>query len=173
MTWGRWADTSTQDAVFEHVSFAARWHYHALIEFCCRTDRYDGVIRAVDAQRCSDVDDPMTALAELAAAGLVDVDETARTVRVVRIEQHIQPEHLRDPARKKRQREKSRRWREHRKGNHFYCLPENCPGAVTGHVTGHVGSGRDGYGETPKQPRSEELQNGNGAVTGAVTGADR
>jgi hypothetical protein len=109
------------------MSYETRWHYHAVIEFCCRTDRYDGVIRAVDAQRCSDVDDPVTALAELAAAGLAEVDDVARTVRVVRIDQHVQPPHLRDPQRKQRQKEKSRRHREHRKGNHFYCLPENMP----------------------------------------------
>ena len=101
-----------------------------------------------DARRCSDVDDAATAIAILAGAGLLEIEDGA--VRVVRIEQHIPPPHLRDENRKHAQRERKRRQRLHAKGDHSTCLAGECPKVVphgvTGDVTRDVGTGQDGTG---------------------------
>lgn len=138
MSWTRLDDAWTDQAAFDGVPHDARWHYLALIQWCSRTGRYDGVVRASDARRCSDVDDPGAALAALAARGLVEQLDDA--VRVVRIAEHVPPPHLRDEARKSAQAERKRRERAHRRGDHSGCRPDRCPQAVTR----DVGTGRDG-----------------------------
>lgn len=142
MTWTRLDDGWTDRPVFDEVSYDARWHYLALIQWCSRTSRYDGRIRAADARRCSDLPDPASALGELAAAGLVEVAADG-AVTLPRIEEHIPPPSMRDETRKERQRAEKRRSRLHAKGNHVECLPESCEKAVSPESAG---------GSSPSRP---------------------
>jgi hypothetical protein len=154
MTWTRLDDSWVDDQVLEELDHGTRWHYLALIQFCSRNSRYDGVMRIVDARRCSDIDDPATAIALLAGAGLLEIEDS--TVRVVRIEQHIPPPHMRDENRKARQRTEKRRSRLHRAGDHSECLPANCPKAgpadVSADVSTDPGTGQDGPGQEVPPP---------------------
>lgn len=150
MTWTRLDDRWCDDPVFETVDMAARWHYLSMIQHCSRTERYNGVLRLVDARRCSDVDDPAAALGSLVLAGLVENVDGA-TVRLVRIDQHIPPPFMRDGERKRAQRERKQRERAHKAGDHTHCLPGHCPD--TGDVTRDTGTGQDGTGqEQPPEP---------------------
>ncbi|MGV9794429.1 hypothetical protein [Gordonia sp. NPDC003422] len=147
------------------LSLAARWHYLAVVHTCSRTKKYDGVLRRVDALRASDVDDPAAALAELAAAGLVT--DSGSHIAVVRIDQHVPPPHLRDDERKTAQRDRKRRERSHKAGEHYYCDPETCDVAsdVTRDSPRDIGTGQDGQGRAG--PRGGEQ-----ALTG-TSDADR
>jgi hypothetical protein len=148
MTWTRLDDGWSDRPFLEPLSFEVRWHYLALIQFCSRTSRYDGFVRTSDARRCSDVPDPAAAVAVLLARGLLEQLEGG--MRVVHITEHVPPPHMRDETRKASQRDRKRRERLHKQGDHTYCLPDNCPSItadpVTGEVTRDAGTGRDGTG---------------------------
>ncbi|MDH3014003.1 hypothetical protein [Gordonia alkanivorans] len=137
------------------LSLAARWHYLAVVHMCSRTKHYDGILRRVDALRASDIDDPAAALAELADSGLVA--DSGRHIAVVRIEQHVPPPHLRDDERKAAQRERKRRERAHKAGEHYYCNPDACDVAanVTRDSPRDNGTGRAGQSRAGS-PRREQ-----------------
>jgi len=146
VTWTRLDDTWVDSPLFESLPYETRWHYLAMLQFCSRTSRYDGIVRGSDARRCSDVPDPVAALMTLTAAGLLVTDE--RGYRLPFIDQHVPPPYMRDEARKQSQRLRKRRERMHKLGDHALCDPEHCPGnaLVTGDVTRDTGTGRDGTG---------------------------
>lgn len=98
MTWTRLSDDWCENQVFEDLSYAARWHYVCLLQFCSRSHRYDGVIKRRFAIGQSDVDAPEAALKELVAAGLLTIEEGS--YRVVNIDQHVLPPSMRDENRK-------------------------------------------------------------------------
>ena len=154
MTWTRLDDGWTDQAALADLSFADRWHYLALIQHCSRTDKLDGVIRGVDARRCSDHPDTASALANLNELGLIEVLEKDK-YKVVTIEDHVPPPHVRRKTEDDKMRQ--RRNRAHKSGDHSLCKPDaDC---VTGNVTRDlgrdVGTGRDGTGRdtstTPKR----------------------
>lgn len=155
MTWTRLDDAWTDSPQLAELSFQTRWHYLALIQFCSRTDRLDGVLRIADARRCSDVDDPSAALAELEAAGLITVLNGGQ-VKVADIDKHVPPPHVRRNAEQSKVR--MRRKRKHDSGDHSDCLPGRCPQVtVTSDVTRNTGTGRDGTGRALyKQPENSE-----------------
>lgn len=146
MSWTRLDDGWTDSTEFADLDHATRWHYLAMIQFCSRTQKYDGLMRRGDALRCSDVDDPGGALAALAAEGLIAIED--KHVRVLRIEEHVPSPSVRENAEKSKVR--MRRHRKHREGDHSMCLPENCDQApqptVTQDVTRNTGTGRAGTG---------------------------
>lgn len=147
MTWTRLDDGWTDRPIVEQLPYEVRWHYLALVQYCSRTGRYDGLVRATDARRCSDVPEPADALDQLVDVGLLVATEGF--FKVVQIEEHVVPPHLRDEARRAAQAERKRRERQHRKGIHDDCLPDHCDQVsrpVTRDVTRDVGTGRDGTG---------------------------
>lgn len=146
MSWTRLDDGWTDRPVLAGLPYDVRWHYLALVQFCSRTSRYDGLVRGADARRCSDVIDPAGALQTLVDHGLLVLEEDG--YRVVQIDEHVLPPHLRDEQRKASQRERKRRERAHRTGNHAYCQPDRCE-EVTRDITSDVGTGRDGQGSPP------------------------
>ncbi|WP_127818236.1 hypothetical protein [Microbacterium sp. CPCC 204701] len=157
MTWTRLDDSWTDDARLGDLDFACRWHYLAMIQFCCRNGRLDGVIRHVDARRASDHPEPARALAELAAAGLIAVE--GGTYRILAIDEHAPPPHIVKSAEQAKVRK--RRQRAHHAGDHALCLPANCdlaPG-VTADVTRDTGTGRDGTGRADDNGGSHERAN--------------
>lgn len=160
MSWTRLDDRWTEQPTFEVLSYPARWHYLALIQACSRTDRLDGRLSSSAARRASDVPDPTAVLTELAAAGLVESTETG--IRVPAIADHVPPPSVRQNS--EQSRERMRRMRAHKAGEHSLCLPENCQGApqpvtddvtsnsrtpepVTVEVTRNTGTGRDRPGQ--------------------------
>lgn len=175
MTWGRYDDGWTDRPIWQNVDHASRWHLVCLVQFCCRTERWDGRIPLATARRLSDVDDPDLALDMLVAAKLIKVRKD--TLTVVEIESHIPPEYLRSADRKKRQNERQKASRErtarHNDGDHSTCLPDRCAyvQVVTRNVTrdktrdnvtrdndgdpGRVGSGSLGFGQQPQQDLDE------------------
>ncbi len=179
MTWTRLDDGWTDRPILEPLSYEARWHYLALIQFCSRTSRYDGFVRTSDARRCSDVPDPVAANTSLLARGLLEQLENG--LRVVHISEHVPPPHMRDEKRKADQRDRKRRERLHKQGDHTYCLPDNCSSItadpVTGEVTRDAGTGRDGTGRDVSTKEDESIAehgtNGWTDVTVAVPGAPR
>lgn len=157
MTWTRLDDAWTDQAIFEQLPYDVRWHYLALLQFCSRTNRYDGVVTGKDARRCSDVPDPVTALMTLHNVGLVATDE--RGYRLPFIDQHVPPPYMRDEQRKQAQRLRKRRERMHKNGDHALCDPEHCPVStpVPSDVTRDTGTGRDRTGrEVGNQEGSTE-----------------
>ena len=147
MTWTRLDDGWSDRPILEELSYEVRWHYLALVQFCSRTSRYDGLVRPADARRCSDVPDPVAAISTLADVGLVAIEKDG--IRVVQIDEHVPPPHLRDEVRKAAQAERKRRERQHKKGVHTYCLPDHCaqaPAPVAREVTRDVGTGQDRTG---------------------------
>lgn len=176
MTWTRLDDSWTDSPRLADLPIAARWHYLCMIQFCSRADLHTGTMRKVDALRCSDVDDPKTAVNALSAAGLVEQDEDPRKVRVVHIADHVPPTSVREKA--ERDRERKERSRRHAAGDHSTCYRTRCdhgtldepkptrhttadPSRVTdsvtshvtpphgpdSHVKSHVTPGRDGTGQ--------------------------
>jgi len=143
VTWTRLDDGWTDQATLADLSFEDRWHYLALIQHCSRTDKLDGVIRGVDARRCSDHPDPTSALANLNEVGLVEVLEKDR-YHVVTIEAHVPPPHVRRKTEDDKNRQ--RRNRAHKVGDHSLCKSDaDCvTGNVTRYVGRDVGTGRDG-----------------------------
>jgi hypothetical protein len=166
MTWLRYDDRFTCAAGWDGVSYTARWHYVALVELCGSTGRYDGRLPLTLALRASDVPEPDGCLDELTRAGRVLVD--GDTVTVLTIGEHIPPTYIRESAEKSK--ERMRRMRAHRNGDHSRCLPEHCPDAtvqddVTAPVTRNTGTGRDGTGE------EQQLREGSRARARAHTHA--
>jgi hypothetical protein len=146
MTWTRLDDRWTEQPVFESLSYETRWHYLAMIQFCSRTDRIDGLLTIKDARRCSDVDDPARAIQDLLDVGLLE--PVAGRLRLVEIHEHIPPPSVRLASQGAKIRK--RRSRSHKDGDHSMCLPEHCPHAsVTGDVTRDPGTGQDGTGRAP------------------------
>lgn len=142
MTWTRLDDGWTDRHDLADLAHETRWHLLALIGFCSRTHRYDGIVRVVDARRVSDVADPDTAAAELVAAGHLEAMPEGR-YRLVHIDDHIPPPHLRDEHRKassraRKQRERSRRTE---------APPDPVTPDVDGDVTRDTGTGRDRTGQ--------------------------
>ncbi|MDP0398932.1 hypothetical protein [Tsukamurella strandjordii] len=152
MTWTRLDDSWTDRRELTEVSYGARWHMLALIQMCCRVGQFDGILRASDARRCSDVDTPEAAIDELATAGLVERLPDGR-VRVVGIEDHVPPPHVRRST--EQARERQRRSRAHKAGNHELCLPANCADAPVTQMS-RVTSGRDGTGRGDLHEKNQE-----------------
>lgn len=155
MSWTRLDDLWTERADIGELTHATRWHLLAMIQRCSRSDLRNGILRTVDARRCSDHPDPAAALAELMAAGLIErTSDTA--VRVVGIDAYLPSDATRQ--RTENNRLYQQRSRAHRAGNHRLCLPDKCPDAVVSapvsadvsmQVSDDVGTGRDG---TPSLP---------------------
>ena len=126
-----------------------RVHYMAMIQFCSRTNKFDGELRPVDARRASDMEDPQSHIDELIALELVTrhVTGDGERFRIVEIDQHVPPPHLREKPRREAGVSRTQRYRAHKAGDHSICLPQNCPDApVTADVTRHPGTGQDGPG---------------------------
>lgn len=151
MTWTRLDDCWTDDPVINDLPLQDRWHYLALIQFCSRTKKYDGCLRAVDAYRCSDHPDARGAVQRMAALGLVTI--AGANVKVLRIDEHIPPPSVRESS--ERAAVRVRRSRQHKAGDHSQCLPKYCPEAsaaappVTPDVTRNTGSGQVRSGSGP------------------------
>lgn len=170
MTWTRLDDTWTDQPALADLTFDVRWHYLAMIQFCSRTQRYDGVLKMSDARRCSDVEEPAQAITALVAAELLALLPDGM-VKVGRIEEHIPPPSVRES--KERTKTRVQRHRLHKNGDHSECLPEHCDqtpknpsanpsanpsgsgsevvntvtGEVTSHVTRYTGTGQDRTGQ--------------------------
>lgn len=153
MTWTRLTDTWCDDKMLRPLNLAARWHYLGMILACSRNEDFDGVMRLRDAERASDVDDPVQALADLIDAKLV-VNVDGATVKVKRIAEHVPPKSVREKSA-----ERTRRWRKHKDGDHSECTPKNCDVSRDGHSDPSPRdgdrTGRDGK-EVGKSPLSEE-----------------
>lgn len=157
MTWTRLDDGWTDRPILEQLPYDVRWHYLTLVQFCSRTSRYDGLVRAADARRCSDVPEPEQALKWLNDVGLLAYD--GGQYRVVNIEEHIPPPSMRDERRKERQRDDKRRSRLHRAGNHTECIPGHCP-----HVSTDVRLTSTGPAtESAPEPESDRLSHAHSA----------
>lgn len=158
MTWTRLDDTWTDLPELAELPLEARWHYLCMIQFCSRTKRYDGVLKVADARRCSDVDDPVAAMALLTTAGLLSNGQPGH-VKVQRIEDHIPPPSVRDASEKTKVR--MARSRRHKNGDHSECLPGNCPHVSINEKTGEVQVTRDVTRNTRTgQDRTGRVQGG-------------
>lgn len=166
MTWTRLDDLWTEQKEITDMSFEARWHYLCLIQACSRSMRTDGVIREVDALRCSDVEEPRAAMNEIYKAGLIQVaagGNGKKTVKLLRVDDHLPSAST--IAKTEADRIRQQRSRKHKSGDHSMCYRQRCdqgvldeptPSRVTSHVTvtpddvsrvtSHVTSGRDGTG---------------------------
>jgi hypothetical protein len=144
MTWTRLDDRWTDRPELERLPYETRWHYLAMIQFCSRTDRVDGLLTIKDARRCSDVGDPAAAVADLLNVGLLETVDSR--LRLVEIHDHVPPPGVRLNAQKSKIR--MRRKRAHDDGDHSMCLPTHCSkplqrGDVTPEVTRNPRTGRD------------------------------
>lgn len=148
MTWTRIDDDWTDMPVLAELSFEDRWHYLAMIQFCSRTQKYDGILRIADARRCSDHSNPQQAISNLMDRGLVAAE--GEGVKVCHIDDHIPPPSVR--ANSAESKVRMQRHRNHKNGVHKDCLPEHCGNApkpmegsnVTGHVTRNTSTVQDG-----------------------------
>ena len=160
MTWTRLDDSWTDSATLANLDFAVRWHYLAMIQFCCRTDGPTGLMRLVDARRVSDHPNPDAAINDLVNAGKLERVGPGN-VRLLEIADHVPPEWVTkkraDDAHRKR------RSRAHRSGDHSLCIfGSGCsdaprpPDEVVGHRDmsrdihdeSRDGTGRDGTGSS-------------------------
>ena len=162
MTWTRLDDLWCERRELAAINFADRWHYLAMIQFCSRADLRDGVMRGVDARRCSDHPDPNRALAELGKVGLIVADVSADTYALVEIDGHLPSDATRKRTSDNRIRQQ--RKRKHDAGDHSQCLERYCdqaPRDVTrdgnADVTRDVGTGRDGTGRASTDGGSLEV----------------
>jgi hypothetical protein len=89
VSWGRYDDNYCDWPLWEHVSFAARWHYQALVQTCCRLEQWDGRLTLTVARRVSDVGHADACHDELAAVDLVKVD--GGQLVLLRIDEHVPP----------------------------------------------------------------------------------
>lgn len=152
MAWLSFDDGYTDQPVWDGLPYDTRWHYHAFIQKCCATRRYDGLLRLTAALRCSDVPDPERCLKELIEAGLL-ADHGAE-VEAVHIEDFLPPPHLRpeQEAPRKRRNQAEYRRRKCERGEHDrHCPADTCParqervtGNPRGNPAGDPGSGRVG-----------------------------
>lgn len=134
MTWTRLNDNWTESPALEELSFEDRWHYLALIQRCSRSEAYDGLIRGVDARRCSDHPDPAAAIAHLVDAHLLAIIPGGK-YKVIHIDDHVPPPSVRMKTENDKIRQ--RRKRAHDNGDHGLCKPDaDC---VTGSVTRDTG----------------------------------
>lgn len=140
MTWTRLDDSWTDKPQLEKLDYAARWHYLAMIQFCSRNDRLDGQLRTSDARRASDHPDAPRALAEIAEVGLIEPTSTG--YRILAIDEHVPPPWV--AQKQERDRNRKRRERAHKSGDHSLCDDGNCAVVAT-NVTTTV---------TPKVPPS-------------------
>lgn len=122
MSWTRLDDTWTDNTVLADLSFEDRWHYLAMIQFCSRTQKFDGLVRVVDARRCSDHPDPDKAHTNLVNVGLLV--NLGKTFKLTQIDEHIPPPSVRENSEKSKVRMK--RMRQHKVGDHSICLPDHC-----------------------------------------------
>ncbi len=122
MTWTRIDDDWTDMPVLAELDFADRWHLLAMIQFCSRTQQYDGILRAADARRCSDHPDPGTAIQNLVDRGLVAAE--GEGFKLTMIEDHMPPPSVRAASAQTKVR--MQRSRAHKNGDHRFCLPANC-----------------------------------------------
>lgn len=155
MSWTRLDDGWTDDPIINQLPFPDRWHYLAMIQFCSRTRTFDGTMRAIDANRCSDHPDAPGALKLMAALGLVTID--GGIVHLNRLDEHIPPPSVRDSAAASRVRKQ--RSRKHLTGDHSECQPKYCEHAtrnVTPHVTRDTGTGQDRTGQVLQANPSEQ-----------------
>lgn len=149
MTWTRLDDRWTDSPALEDVSFEDRWHYLAMIQRCTRTETDDGIVRAVDARRCSDHPDPAAAITRLVDAGLIEIVPGGK-YRLVAIDDHTPPPWVRKKT--ERDRDDKRRKRAHDTGDHSLCKP-TAPCVVTTGVTTVANDSRTGQ---VRPGRSEE-----------------
>ncbi|WP_141575938.1 hypothetical protein [Actinomadura sp. WMMA1423] len=193
MAWLRDSDDYTQRVEWDGVSYEARWHYKAMIEYCSRSRRWDGRLPLEQALRVSDVPDPDRCIAELEAIGYAIVTRnvtshvtsqspsrvTLGTVTLPRIDEHIPPRGMRDNASNSKLR--MQRKRAHDRGEHHLCLPKNCPQATppddpaadtrnTRSVTRNPGTGRD-RSFNPRVEGNEDASTGESGQSGLVGGA--
>lgn len=161
MSWTRLDDAWTEMTELAELEHGVRWHYLAMIQFCSRTDKVDGVMRVLDAYRCSDYLDPEGAIKALEKAGLVKSIPSSNpmkaTVKVIRIDDHIPPPSVRN----KREADKlrKRRQRAHDAGDHSLCIADKCPHVtpnVTRDVTRDPGTGQDRTGRDNEDAVSDE-----------------
>lgn len=131
MSWTRLDDGWTDDQLLADLPHETRWHYLCMIQFCSRTQRFDGFIRAVDARRCSDVADPSGAIATLTDIGLVSPAQDGFTVNRMK-DDHAPPVWVQKRTESNKQ--AKRRQRGHEAGDHTLCLPQNCEQASSGHA---------------------------------------
>ena len=167
MSWTRLDDTWTDLPELSALDHQVRWHYLAMIQFCSRTGRYDGILKLADARRCSDVDDPSAAISTLAEAQLL-IHLPSNQIKVGRIDDHIPPPSIRESKEKTKNR--VRRHRLHKNGDHSECLPDNCEhakgeppvdtstGEVTGDVTRYTRTGQDRTGQDYEASRSDDSE---------------
>ncbi|MGO4650238.1 hypothetical protein AB4068_00935 [Arthrobacter sp. 2RAF22] len=123
MTWTRLDDGWTDQQILAGLPIETRWHYLCMVQFCSRTKRFDGFIRAVDARRCSDVADPLAAVKQLLEVGLLTDDQGGYVVRRME-EEHAPPPWVRN--RTESNKLAKRRQRAHEANDHALCLPSNC-----------------------------------------------
>lgn len=161
MSWTRVDDLWCERRELAAINFADRWHYLSMIQFCSRADLRDGVMRGVDARRCSDHPDPNRALAELVKVGLIVSNIEADTYTVVEVDSHLPSEASRKKTADAAARQK--RKRKHDAGDHSTCLERYCdqaPRDVTrdshADVTRDVGTGRDRTGRASTGGGSQE-----------------
>lgn len=161
MSWTRLDDVWTDSPDLAELDHADRWHYLTMIQFCSKTGRLDGVLRMVDARRCSDVPSPEASIGNLLRAGLLL--EVSGGYRVVKIDDHIPPPSVRRNAENSKIR--MRRKRAHDAGIHDECLQASCPlappdvqitSAVTQPVTRNTGTGRDGTGQASTNHQNKQ-----------------
>lgn len=153
MTWTRLDDLWTERPELESLSFPDRWHYLAMIQLCSRKKQYDGIVRHVDASRCSDHPDPAGALQRIAEQNLIEV--VAGGYQVLEIDNHIPPPYVRKKSEGDRVRKQ--RSRAHRGGDHSMCLPEFCE--VTRDQNRDSRTGQDGTGQAITQPTLQAVSN--------------
>ncbi len=143
MSWTRLDDGWTDQQLLAGLSHQTRWHYLCMIQFCSRTKRFDGFIRAVDARRCSDVDNPDQAVADLRDIGIIH--PAADGYRVHRMEEdHAPPLSVR--TRTESNKQSQQRHRAHKAGDHSTCLPQNCEHTTS--ADGHADSHADNVADT-------------------------
>jgi hypothetical protein len=166
VTWLSFDDSYTRQKVWEGISYEARWLYHAVVEFCATTRRYDGRLRWADVLRCSDVPEPEDRAKELIQAQLLA--DLGADVVVPDIESFLPPAGMRAENLLPRKRANQAAWRKAKceQGEHSRdCPASTCPAKIrrrlereqaaagervtgneTGNVAGNAGTGRDGSG---------------------------
>lgn len=122
MVWARFDDNWTDRSDVAGLTYEQRWHLIGMIVYCCRNQLWHGELRAADARRASDVDDPAAALAALVTAGVIEPCDIG--YRIVGIENHVPSEAVRD--KREHDRLSKRRRRAHAKGDHVHCDESNC-----------------------------------------------
>lgn len=156
MTWLSFDDRYTHQRVWDDLPYDTRWLFHAIVEECCVTRRYDGRLRWAAALRCSDVPDPDRSVKDLIRAGLLA--DLGAEVQVLDIETFLPPDGQRPEnlLPRKRVNQSAYRKRKCERGEHDRHCPPGCParpappeqarsrGATAGRVTGNPGSGREG-----------------------------